>query len=121
MLKQHQYEQEQLRFELGNKWLDHNLVFTKWNGKPFLPNVLSNWFPKFLKRHGLDHLRFHDLRHYNITFLLSLGIPIHNIQAHTGHAKASTLLDVYGHALKSGNKLIAEKLNEAIPLSLTKY
>jgi hypothetical protein len=43
-----------------------------------------------------------------------MGVPIHNVQAHTGHARASTLLDIYGHAMKSGNEMIPQKLAEAI-------
>lgn len=114
MLKAHYHEQQQAKENLADKWQEHGLVFTKWDGRPFLPNILSNWFPDFLKKHHLPHLNFHGLRHYNATFLLSMGIPIHNVQAHTGHARASTLLDIYGHAMKSGNEMISAKLAEVI-------
>ena len=114
LLKRHQQEQAKSKVELVDCWEENDLVFTKWNGKPFLPNVLSNWFPAFMLRHNLPRLRFHDLRHYHVSFLVHMGIPIHDIQRRTGHAKASTLLDVYGHARKSSNDRITRTLTAAI-------
>ena len=114
VLRKHQQEQVRMKAELDDRWEDHDLVFTKWDGKPFLPNVLSNWFPDFMKRHKLPRLRFHDLRHYYISLLVHKEISVTDIQKRSGHAKASTLLDVYAHAKKSGNERIRRVLTETI-------
>ena len=44
-------------------------------------------------------LKFHELRHTQATLLLANGIPVKTVQERLGHAKASTTLDIYGHAL----------------------
>ena len=53
-------------------------------------------------------MRFHDLRHFNLTLLLANNVPIPTITAHSGHARASTLLDVYGHAMKQNQQQIPQ-------------
>ncbi|WP_328384091.1 tyrosine-type recombinase/integrase [Micromonospora zamorensis] len=42
-------------------------------------------------------LRFHDLRHSYITWLVTDGVPINVVQRVVGHEKASTTLDRYTH------------------------
>ncbi|ADG97290.1 integrase family protein [Segniliparus rotundus DSM 44985] len=40
---------------------------------------------------------FHDLRHYNASWLIASGADIKTVQARVRHASAKTTLDVYGH------------------------
>ncbi|WP_244200444.1 tyrosine-type recombinase/integrase [Micromonospora arborensis] len=42
-------------------------------------------------------LRFHDLRHSYITWLVTDGVPVNVVQRVVGHEKASTTLDRYTH------------------------
>jgi integrase len=41
--------------------------------------------------------RFHDLRHYFASLLISDGLDIKTVQTRLRHASAKTTLDVYGH------------------------
>lgn len=41
--------------------------------------------------------RFHDLRHYFASYLISSGVDIKTVQKRLRHASAKTTLDVYGH------------------------
>jgi integrase len=41
--------------------------------------------------------RFHDLRHYYASLLISSGLDVKVIQARLRHASAKTTLDTYGH------------------------
>jgi hypothetical protein len=43
-------------------------------------------------------LRFHDLRHSYVTWLVSDGVPINAVQKVMGHEQASTTLNRYTHA-----------------------
>lgn len=52
-----------------------------------------------------EHRNFHVLRHTYATTLLASGAPIVDVSRVLGHAKVSTTLDIYGHA-------IPEKLND---------
>jgi len=50
----------------GREYTESPYIF-KWpNGKPISPDYVSHRFRKLLKKHGLEHIRFHDLRHANV-------------------------------------------------------
>lgn len=44
-----------------------------------------------------DGFRFHDLRHYYASLLISSGADVKVVQSRVRHASASTTLDTYGH------------------------
>lgn len=44
-----------------------------------------------------DGFRFHDLRHYYASLLISRGLDVKVVQARLRHASAKTTLDTYGH------------------------
>jgi integrase len=44
-----------------------------------------------------EGLRFHDLRHYYASLLISSGLDVKVVQARLRHATAKTTLDTYGH------------------------
>ena len=66
-------------------------------GKLFRPNYVTDHFNILLKRHGLRHIRFHDLRHSCASLLLSPGIPMKQIQDWLGHSTFATTADIYSH------------------------
>jgi integrase len=75
-----------------------------------------------LQKAGLpDTIRFHDLRHFAATTLLSNGADISTTQAVLGHTDASVTLNFYSHAIPERtrivvNKAFAVKPNEENPL-----
>lgn len=103
-------EYTHIRKYAGNQWNPHHLVFTDENGNPIRPNYLSDLFTKFIRKHGIEHMRFHDLRGFFATQLMAKGYPLPDIIKKTGHSKASTLLDYYGHALIENKKAIDEAI-----------
>jgi integrase len=44
-----------------------------------------------------EGFRFHDLRHYYASLLISSGLDVKFVQARLRHASAKTTLDTYGH------------------------
>jgi integrase len=44
-----------------------------------------------------EGFRFHDLRHYYASLLISSGLDVNVVQARLRHASAKTTLDTYGH------------------------
>ncbi|MBO4458518.1 MAG: tyrosine-type recombinase/integrase [Butyrivibrio sp.] len=49
-------------------------------GNLIRPDYLSCQFPKFLKKHGLEKIRFHDLRHSCASLLVASGVPLKSVQ-----------------------------------------
>lgn len=112
LLKEYKKQQAQERLLAGDLWEGSTRLFTTWDGKPMHPDTISKWFPKFLERCNLPHIRFHDLRHLNATLLIAEGVPLKNVSKRLGHSNISTTADIYAHALRSVDQEAAEKLNK---------
>lgn len=100
-----------------NKWLggDHQVVFHAGFGKPFYHTQPSKWWAKFLKKHGFEHIRFHDLRHTSATILIENDAAMKAIQKRLGHSKYQTTADLYTHVTKKVSKATASKLDHLNP------
>ena len=64
-----------------------------------LPHQISQQFSAEIKRAGLEHFRFHDLRHYQASILHALGVPDQYIMARGGWKTDATLKSVYRHQM----------------------
>lgn len=114
MLKEYQLWQLQQRFKAGTDWQDTDRLFTQWNGLPFYPDTITEWFSKFLKRSGLPHVTLHSLRHTNATLMIAEGIDVCAVSKRLGHSSTSITLNVYAHALKSKDEAAAEALEKVL-------
>jgi integrase len=65
------------------------------------PWTLTRKFERILKRAGLPHIRFHDLRHTCATLMLCEGVHIKIVQELLGHADVTITLNTYSHVLPS--------------------
>ena len=54
-----------------------------------------------MKKAGLPHMRFHDLRHSAATLLLSMSVPMKVVQELLGHSSFTITADIYSHVLPS--------------------
>ena len=72
-------------------------VFVDEMGERMKMNYLTSAFPKFLERHGLRRMRFHDLRHSCASLLLANGVPLNQIQEWLGHSDFTTTANIYAH------------------------
>jgi len=71
-------------------------------------------FKRLLRVNGLPDIRFHDLRHTSISFLLDIGTPINTVQRRAGHSKASITTDTYGHAMAHSQDEAAVRIEEMV-------
>jgi integrase len=78
--------------------------------RPWLPNWVTKRFIAYRRAAGLDPFRLHDLRHFMATQMLAAGIPIMTVAQRLNHARASTTLNVYAHAVPGGDREAAEFL-----------
>ena len=82
-------------------WVDLDLVVDSGDGSPLHPDTLSSGWYRFLKRSGLPHVRFHDLRHAHATLLLLQQVHPKVVSERLGHASVGITLDIYSHVLPS--------------------
>lgn len=92
------------------------------DGKPIFPDTINGWLKRFTERNGLPQISPHSLRHTFITLQLAAGVDIRTLQARTGHAQASTLLNVYAHAIQSAQERAAQAMDDMLlPKSHSAY
>ncbi len=84
---------------MGDDYQDQGLIFPGERGQPMRPYTLTGKLERSLKRAGLPHIRFHDLRHTCATLLLSKGVHPKFVQELLGHATISITLDTYSHVI----------------------
>ena len=92
---------------LGDGWKNLDYVFTEEDGHVMNPQTPTKQFSKFLKRHGIRHLKFHGLRHTSATMLLASGCDIKTVSSRLGHSGIDTT-NIYVHALESSDRLAAK-------------
>lgn len=64
------------------------------------PAQVSNRFRRIIKKSGMPHFRFHDLRHYSASIQHALGIPDAYIMQRGGWGSDTVLKSVYRHVME---------------------
>lgn len=127
LLQEYRRYQKVERFRIGSAWVrkvtlengkvvDNDMLFTKWNGEPMDPDIISSWFPKFLEAHDLPSIHFHSLRHSNASILIAAHVPITTVSGRLGHAQTSTTLNFYASAIQSADAAAADALEGVIKI-----
>ena len=98
---------------LKNHGVTSEWVFSTRYGKPIDSHNLikQSWRP-LLKKAGLPHRRFHDLRHTCATLLLSRGVHPKIVQELLGHSSISITLDTYSHVLPNMQEKVVEAMED---------
>lgn len=97
ILKAHKVRQAEQRLQLGNAWIDSNLVFTNRMGDHLSYRTVYDCFKRIVKKIGVPTARVHDLRHTYAVNALRAGDDIKTLQGNLGHATAAFTLSVYAH------------------------
>lgn len=98
-LRAHKVNQAKERLAVGPLYQDENLVCARRDGTPWAPDQFSTAFAAFVRRSGLEHFRFHDLRHSHATQLLKQGVHPKIVSERLGHSNIGITLDTYSHVL----------------------
>ena len=93
-------------------------VFSSDAGRhPWRPNWVTKRFIAYRRRAGLAAFRLHDLRHFMATTMLAAGVPVPVVSERLCHARTSTTVNIYAHAMPGGDRaavhLLAELLTPA--------
>lgn len=104
--------QEEMRELLqGEYYAERGFVFCHDNGRPWNPNSLSNQYKEFLKKNGFKHIRYHDLRHTNLSMLMTKMSAV-DVAKIGGHKQVSTTTDIYGHSFDDSVERGTETMND---------
>ena len=79
-------------------------------GGMYHPDSVVNLHKKILKDAGLEHIRFHDLRHTFATMALQNGVDVKTVSNMLGHYDAGFTLRTYTHATRQMQQQAAEKM-----------
>jgi integrase len=107
ILREHYKAQleQRLFFGLG-KPPDDALVFTSWDGSPYLPSTLTLQWRRAMKEAGLK-ATLHSLRHTHASTLIAAGLDVLTISRRLGHGTPAITLSVYGHLFKPDDRAAA--------------
>ena len=118
LLRQYRAWQNERRLLLGDawsaEWAEHPRLFTSTTGTPLHPDVPYNMLHKMLKRHGMEPVSLHSLRHTNATLMIGGGADVRTVSGRLGHSQTSTTLNIYAEFLQSADKAASEGLADTL-------
>ncbi|MEN6316698.1 MAG: site-specific integrase [Clostridiaceae bacterium] len=109
--EQKKYKEKKRR--QGKLLYENDKLFIQANGAPIHPDTPTKWWPKFLNRNGLPHIKFHGIRHTNASIITSvLHFDVVTGAGRLGHARKETFLNTYSHMLASKEKAVAAAMEK---------
>lgn len=76
------------------------------------PDAITRSFERAIKRTGLPHFRFHDLRHYAASIMHAIGIPDQYILQRGGWSSDNVMKTVYRNTIDIETVRQNKKINE---------
>jgi integrase len=107
ILRAHRQAQLELRMQLGLGRLDGDLVFARYDGKPYPPDTLSRDWWRATIALGLPRVPFHALRHSSASALIAAGLDVVSVSRRLGHGSPAVTLSIYAHLFRETDKAAA--------------
>ena len=83
-------------------------------GTMYDPDSFRHTHEKILAAAGIEHIRFHDLRHTFATLSLQHGVDVKTLSNTLGHYSAGFTLDTYTHATQRMKREAADTIGSVI-------
>lgn len=90
-----------------------DFIFFSTKGGVLDPDNLQHYFSKLLKQLGLEHVKFHALRHTFATRAIENGIDVSTVSGILGHADVTTTTHFYVHPR---DKAMAKAMQSIAPI-----
>ena len=117
MLRAFKEEQDTEVLRLGDKWVETDRLFTKWNGLPMNNNTPYFWLGEFCEKHDLPFYGIHQFRHWFASALVNEGVDIVSVSGALGHSTVSTTSNIYCHLLENSRAKVSDAITNALHLS----
>ncbi len=114
VLREHWEAQETIRLMQGLRLRDTDLVFSKEDGSPLIPNAVTNAWLRLAKRTGLEGIRLHDARHTHASLMLKQGVHPKIVQERLGHSTIAITLDTYSHVAPGLQEAAAMRFDDVL-------
>ena len=96
----------------NHQWDD--FICTRENGDLIPLEYVSRAFPKLCKDCGLRELKLHELRHTNISLLLSDGASMKEVQEWAGHSNYSVTANTYAHIQAKSKSRLTDSISSLL-------
>lgn len=83
--------------------------------RPMRADSLLQAWTRFVNRHNIRYIRFHDLRHTSATYLLSQTGNLKAVQERLGHKDYLTTANFYAHVLEETDKESSAVFEQFLP------
>lgn len=97
-MRNHRKSQLEERFLFGSDYKDHDLVFSRIDGRPVSYSTVDKERKRWVERSGVTYTVLHGLRHNHASALVEQGVPINVVSERIGHARTSITMDLYVHS-----------------------
>ncbi len=107
---------EQRCREVAARFSDDAFVWSQEadHSAPWRPDRVTHSFERVRTLAGLPTVRFHHLRHFAATMMLSSGVDVRTAAGRLGHAAPSMTLQIYAHALEQRDREAADLLGRML-------
>lgn len=105
-------KQEKQKNLCGDSYTESDYVCVDALGNPIKPDYVTQRFSKVLKKQGLRHIKFHDLRHSTASYMLSQGYSMKEVQEYLGHSNYNFTADTYVHVDNSAKFSMAQSISD---------
>ena len=107
-------EYEAKREAYGPGFSKEDYVIHLKDGSPYHPDSLTQKWDRFMAKHGLKHIRLHDLRHSCATSMVANNVDGKTVQKRLGHASYKTTYDLYVHRTQAMDDHAAEIMDSIV-------
>lgn len=113
ILKELKDEQDEEALRLGDKWVDSDRLFVKWNGEPMNNQTPYGWLKEFCEKNELPFYGIHSFRHFAASALISAGLDVTTVSGALGHCNSGTTLNIYSHMFQTAQARVAQAMDGA--------
>lgn len=110
-LRKHKLEQDKEILKNGELYQKNNLVFCTELGGYLDTRNLTRSYARALSKAGIEHKKFHSMRHTYATRLFENDVPIKTVQSLMGHNDITTTMNIYTHVTPEKMTDEVQKLN----------
>ena len=113
LLRELKEEQDDQALKIGDKWVETDRLFTKWDGSEMNNQTPYGWLKEFCEKNDLPFYGLHSFRHFAASALISSGLDVTTVSGALGHCCSSTTLNVYCHQFQNAQARVSEAMDGA--------